>query len=218
MDSPALPSARLRLSRSTGSNLRRSCSRIGVTRDGPLACPLATFAVSTRNYRSTSTPVIRRVGPDFTRQPLTAWRQKSRLNPHEAHRTVVTALETARFAEALAEDPRALVSLLEFAPVDPAADASQSAKNSYATRQLAGRSAPPGVRPPRETMVALDGAVHGQFGGIHCHFRCSSLQKAHGTGVSDCVLGSTARDISGSNPSRSTRRSARPGMISSATE
>ena len=25
-----------------------------------------------------------------------------------------------------------------------------------------------------------------------------------GTGVSDCVLGSTARDISGSNPSRST--------------
>src|SRR5208337_2245111 len=33
-------------------------------------------------------------GPDFTRQPLTAWRQKSRLNPREAHRTVVSALET----------------------------------------------------------------------------------------------------------------------------
>ena len=25
-------------------------------------------------------------------------------------------------------------------------------------------------------MVALDGAVHGQFGGIHCHFSCSSLR------------------------------------------
>ncbi len=63
-------------------------------------------------------------GPDFTRQPLTASRQKSGLNPREAHRTVVSALEDcARIAEALAEDPLALVSLLEFAPFDPVADA-----------------------------------------------------------------------------------------------
>jgi len=54
---------------------------------------------------------------------------------------------------------------------------SQSAKNSYPTRSLAERSVPPGVRPPRETMVALDGAVHGQFGGIHCRLRCSSLRR-----------------------------------------
>src|SRR5208282_5957487 len=45
----------------------------------------------------------------------------------------------------------------------------------------------------------LDGAVRGQVGGIHCGLSCSSLRR-HGTGVSDCVLGSTA---SGSNPSRS---------------
>ena len=75
-------------------------------------------------------------------------------------------------------------------------------KNSHATRTLAERSAPPGVCPPRETMVALDGAVRGQFGGIHCRFSRSSL-RSHGTGVSDCALGSTVRDISGSNPSRS---------------
>jgi len=51
-------------------------------------------------------------------------------------------------------------------------------QNSHATRTLAERSAPPGVCPPRETMVAHDGAVHGQFGGIHCRFSCLKPQKA----------------------------------------
>ena len=88
-------------------------------------------------------------------------------------------------------------------------------QDSHATRTLAERSAPPGVRPARELMVALDGAIRGQVGSIHGDFSCSSLRR-RGTSVSDCVLGNTARDISGSNPSRSTRKSARaaPGSRS----
>ena len=35
-----------------------------------------------------------------------------------------------------------------------------------------------------------------------------------GTGVSDCAVGNTARDTSGSNPSRSTRKSARAAAVS----
>jgi hypothetical protein len=33
-----------------------------------------------------------------------------------------------------------------------------------------------GRRGPRQTMVTLDGAVHGQFRGIRCRLRCSSLR------------------------------------------
>ena len=54
------------------------------------------------------------------------------------------------------------------------------------------------VHPTRRWWPATE-AVRGQFGSIHCRFSCSSLRR-HRTGVSDCVLGSTVRDISGSNP------------------
>ena len=40
-------------------------------------------------------------GPDFTRQPLTAWRQRSRLNPREAHRTAVRAVRRGPVIDAV---------------------------------------------------------------------------------------------------------------------
>jgi hypothetical protein len=99
----------------------------------------------------------------------------------------IGAGDCARFAEALAEDPLALVSLLEFASSGDAICLRESIdKNSHATRTLAERSAPPGVRPTRETMVALDKAVHGQFGGITAVLGAQASEGA-GTGVSDCV-------------------------------
>ena len=45
----------------------------------------------------------------------------------------------------------------------------------------------------------------GSLVGFTAGFTCSRRR----TGVSDCVLGSTVRDISGSNPSCSTRKSGR---------
>jgi hypothetical protein len=86
-------------------------------------------------------------------------------------------------------------------------------KNSHATRALAERSAPQGVRPHRETMVALDGAVHGSLAAFTAVLGAQASDGT-GTGVSDCVLGSTARDISGSNPSRSTGKSAKAAVLS----
>src|SRR5271157_1188967 len=40
-------------------------------------------------------------GPDFTGEPLTAWRQRSRLNPREAHRKAVRAVRRGPVIDAV---------------------------------------------------------------------------------------------------------------------
>jgi len=142
---------------------------------------LATLAVAIRYVRYTSTPAVRRVGARFYApashcfatntlneiQVRHTERLSGRWRPRAVRRgTCRRSSCTGQLARIRAR--RSSGHLLR---------GSQSAKNSYPTRSLAERSVPPGVRPPRETMVALDGAVHGQFGGIHCRLRCSSLRR-----------------------------------------
>src|SRR5208337_1898354 len=131
-------------------------------------------------------------GPDFTRQPLTAWRQKSRLNPREAHRTVVSALETdssctGQLAQIRARRSSGGRHLLR---------GSQSAKihtqranwPSIRLRQEFVRPARrwwPSTEPSMGSLAALTAGLGAQ------------ASEGTSTGVSDCVLGSTARDISG---------------------
>jgi len=48
--------------------LRAETAPIGVARQGPLTCPLATFAVAICNSSFTSTPVVRLLGKNVARR------------------------------------------------------------------------------------------------------------------------------------------------------
>jgi len=86
----------------------------------------------------------------------------------------------------------------DYSPIDPAADAicrgSQSAKiHTQRAHWLSVRLRQEFVDPARRWWPSAQPSM----GSL------PAFTAGTGTGVSDCVLGSTARDISGSNPSRS---------------